>query len=288
MSHSESEPTQNRFRFAPSPTGHLHLGHAYSAWLNRRAAEESGGLTLLRIEDIDFTRCKASFGEDLIVDLVYAGYGYDPDIRFQSQHFVAYEEALQKLIRMGVAYSCYCTRSTLRTINGRYAGTCRSLSPTDRVEKTKQGMVYALRLDTQKALSLTDTFLADTFLADKPMDDPVIARKDIGVSYHIAVVVDDALQRISHVIRGADLEGETPYHRLLQALLGLPTPAYFHHSLLMDKDGGKLAKSKGSKSLRDLKEAGVTSAQLHEMLETQARQSGDLDQLLAWLNQTHG
>jgi glutamyl-Q tRNA(Asp) synthetase len=251
------------FRFAPSPNGLLHLGHAYSALLNARMAEESGGRLLLRIEDTDETRARAEFVTAIIEDLAWLGLSFEEPVRIQSQHFADYEKNLVKLWVMGAVYPCFCSRKEAhrharpaRDPDGQplYGGTCRRLDRAAAEQQIARGDIFGWRLDTSSDA------------AAAVWGDAVIAKRRVGSSYHIAVVTDDALQGVTHVVRGRDIEPATPLHRLLQRLLGLPEPHYHHHELIRDETGEKLSKSRASPSLRSLREAGVTALEIRNRL----------------------
>jgi glutamyl-Q tRNA(Asp) synthetase len=262
------------FRFAPSPNGHLHLGHAFSALLNQALARDMGGVLLLRIEDIDTARCKPAFVRAAIDDLDWLGLRFDGDILFQSHHLEDYARLAERLREMGLLYPCSCTRSDPSWASSSsldpegqpvYPGTCRTRGP-------RPGMPLALRLDTGKALTrLGRRLTVDEKGITEPVapelwGDPVLVRKDIGTSYHLAVVNDDARQHVTHVVRGTDLRAATSIHRLLQELLGYPAPHYHHHDLILHDTGRKLAKSAGDKSLAALREEGVTAADIRRAL----------------------
>lgn len=260
------------FRFAPSPNGRLHLGHAYSALLNQHRAREAGGHLLLRIEDIDQTRCTRSLGEAAIDDLHWLGLRFDGAVRWQSEHLAEYHAAQKRLTEAGLTYPCSCTRKDLAALppspadpEGQplYPGTCRSTGP-------RPGLPASLRLAMDRAAgdrALTMTEKGQVIPVDPAVwGDVVIARKDIGTSYHVAVCVDDALQGVSHVVRGTDLFAATSIHRLVQDILGLPEPHYHHHDLIRHDTGRKLAKSQGDRSLADLRAAGVTAADIRRQL----------------------
>ena len=263
------------FRFAPSPNGELHLGHAYSALLNARMAREAGGRFLVRIEDIDTVRCTAELAAQALADLAWLGLAWEEPVRVQSRHLNDYAAAQKRLADMGLLYPCFCTRKDIaaQSVEGRrdpegqplYPGTCRGLTAPEIEDHAARGTPYALRLDMRLALSrltAVPSFVeqGETVAADPaPWGDVVLVRKDIGTSYHIAVVSDDALQGISHVVRGRDLHAATSIHRLLQELLGLPVPTYHHHELIGDETGRKLSKSAGDMPLRDLREQGVSA-----------------------------
>jgi glutamyl-Q tRNA(Asp) synthetase len=251
------------FRFAPSPNGLLHLGHAYSALLNAHMAEEAGGRFLLRIEDTDETRARPEFVNAIFDDLAWLGLSWEEPVRIQSAHFADYERNLRTLWSMGAVYPCFCSRkqAQLHALAARdpdgqphYGGTCRQLARDAAERRMANGEIFGWRLDT------------GSDPAAAVWGDAMIAKRRVGSSYHIAVVTDDALQGVTHVVRGRDIEPATPLHRLLQKLLGLPTPHYHHHDLIRDEGGGKLSKSRGSPSLRSLREAGLTAAGIRRRL----------------------
>lgn len=268
------------FRFAPSPNGELHLGHAYSALFAERAAKKSSGLFLLRIEDIDFTRCRPEFTAGIFTDLAWLGLSWPEPVRFQSSHLDDYAAAQDRLRDMGLLYPCFCTRKDVVAAasafdpegNVLYAGTCRKLSLGALEDLIAQGAPFSLRLDMEAACRMSSRlFFADQEQGEVEADprrwgDVVLARKDTPTSYHLSVVVDDAIQGVTHVTRGKDLYEATHIHRLLQALLGLPTPHYHHHKLITTSAGRKLAKSLRDPSLRMLRNSGVTPAELREWL----------------------
>jgi glutamyl-Q tRNA(Asp) synthetase len=268
-------------RFAPSPTGYLHLGHVRSALEGWRAAREAGGRFLLRLEDIDHTRCRAEFADAIVEDLAWLGLDWDGPIRQQSQHFADYRAALARLEEVGLLYPCFCTRREIQAeilrsggapqgeVGAPYPGTCRHLSPAERAERRALASDYALRLDIAAAIERTGPLAWSEDgrpVAADPMaqGDVVLARKEMPTSYHLAVTFDDALQRVSLVTRGADLFAATHIHRLLQALLGLPTPQYRHHKLLTDAGGRRLAKRDGAVTIRAMRQAGMTPAEVLE------------------------
>jgi glutamyl-Q tRNA(Asp) synthetase len=268
------------FRFAPSPNGRLHLGHAASALLNARLAQAMGGRLLLRIEDIDTTRVREEFVTAIGEDLAWLGLPFAPPVLRQSQRFGLYAEALDQLSAQNLTYPCFCTRTAL-TLRGRdhprdpdgtarYDGLCRHLPEAAVTRRLAAGEPCALRLNMEAALAriggpVTWQEGAPGTHARKHIADPaawgdaVIRRKEFPASYHIAVVVDDAAQGVSHVVRGQDLFQATAIHRVLQVLLGVPAPQYHHHALLRDEDGEKLAKSRGSPALADLRAAGISA-----------------------------
>jgi len=272
-------------RFAPSPTGGLHLGHAFAAWFAHDRARAAGGRFLLRLEDIDRTRCRPAFEAGIVEDLTWLGLAWDGPIRRQSDHFDDYRAALERLEGLGVLYPCFCTRAEIaaeiQAAGGApqgpagplYPGTCRRLSPAERAVRLAEGGDHALRLDIGKALALAGGGL--TWFDEKAglqaarpelLGDVVLARKETPASYHLAVTVDDALQEITLVTRAIDLFPATHIHRLLQALLGLPTPCYHHHGLVMGEDGVRLAKRDKALTLAAMREAGETPAGLRASL----------------------
>ena len=261
-------------RFAPSPTGWLHLGHAYAAWFARERARAAGGRFLLRMEDIDAGRVRPEFGQAIVDDLRWLGLDWDGEIVWQSARQAAYAEALARLGALGVVYPCFCTRRAIADEINRmggaphageestYPGTCRVLEPDVRAARLARGDAHALRLDFAAALRLTGPLAwTDRRFGVQRVDaggagDVVLARKDAGTSYHLAVTVDDAWQGIGLVTRGQDLLPSTHIHCLLQALLGLPVPEWEHHLLVRDRQGGRLAKRDAAASLRTLRAAG--------------------------------
>jgi glutamyl-Q tRNA(Asp) synthetase len=282
------------FRFAPSPNGLLHLGHALSALSNFERARATGGRFLLRIEDIDATRCRPEFEAAIYQDLAWLGISWEEPVRRQSDHLADYAAALDRLDRAGLVYPSFESRAEVaRLIAAReasepwprdpdgaplYPGTAKAMPGAERARRIAAGDAYALRLDTASASARAgplgwrevtiDPPGADTMIAATPADwgDVVLARKDVPTSYHLSVVVDDALQGVTHVIRGKDLYAATSVHRLLQALLGLPAPSYHHHRLILDADGRKLSKSTCSTALRELRAAGATPADFRRQI----------------------
>ena len=266
-------------RFAPSPTGYLHLGHARSAVIGRQLAGDLGGRYLLRIEDVDPTRIRPEYVAAIHEDLAWLGFKWDEPVRRQSEHFDAYCDAAARLERLGLLYPCFATRTeieaaadpTQRDPDGAviYPGLWRGGSAADVRVRRATGEPFALRLDMAKAL----VHLGHPMLTFREWDgdeqietmaahperwgDPVIVRKDSPTSYHLSVVVDDGLQGVTHVTRGRDLYAATDLHRLLQVLLGLPEPIYHHHPLITDTAGRKLSKSAHDTSLRMMRAAGV-------------------------------
>jgi glutamyl-Q tRNA(Asp) synthetase len=263
-------------RFAPSPTGRLHAGHAFSATQAHDFARKRSGKFLLRIEDIDGTRSRPEHVETILRDLEWLGLRWDGEVVFQSQRLHLYEAALQRLREQGLLYSCYCTRAdiaaSLTASHGPegaiYPGTCRALKSPD-LDKP-----HCWRLDMAKALATIDparlTFHDSrhgTIHADAAAHgDIVLARKDAPASYHLAVTLDDAAQGVTDIVRGDDLLPATDVHRALQALLDLPTPRYHHHALLHGPDGKRLAKRHGAPALAVLREAGIDGPALADAL----------------------
>jgi glutamyl-Q tRNA(Asp) synthetase len=268
-------------RFAPSPTGHLHLGHAYAALFAAQAAD--GGRFLLRIEDIDRTRCRPEYETAIAEDLAWLGLTWETPVRRQSEHMAEYRAAVDRLAAMNLVYPCFCTRAEIaaeiaRSASApqgpdgpRYPGTCRALTHDERAHRIAHGVNYALRLEMTAAcaragpLAFHDRARGETMAGPAQFGDIVLARKDAPASYHVAVVVDDAAQGVTLVTRGADLFESTHIHRVLQALLGLPTPGYHHHRLMVDDAGKRLAKRHDALSLRTLRAQGHTADQVRAM-----------------------
>ena len=262
-------------RFAPSPTGWLHLGHAFAALFAQREAEKGRGRFLVRLEDIDVARVRPEYEVALREDLEWLGLRWEEPMRKQSEHFPDYQQALDQLSDLGVLYPCFCTRREIQEEIQRagnapqgpdgplYPGTCRSRSKVEREERMAEGAAYALRLDVTEALKRVPNSLAweDLSRGVQTADparfgDVVLARKETPTSYHLAVVVDDAKQGVNLVTRGEDLFEATHVHRLLQELLGLPVPQWHHHRLITDEQGKRLAKRDDAKSLRALRAEG--------------------------------
>ena len=261
-------------RFAPSPTGYLHLGHAHSALTGWRAARRAGGRFLLRLEDIDQTRCRPEFAAAILEDLAWLGLDWDGPVRVQSEHFADYRAALDRLEAAALLYPCFCTRAAIKAEMARavaaphgpegplYPGTCRALEPAERARRVAVGESFALRLDVAAALARCGPLFWEDEIARRIAADPaslgdvVLARKEAPASYHLAVTVDDALQGVTLVTRGVDLFAATHIHRLLQALLDLPVPRWCHHPLLTDAAGRRFAKRDRAQTLRALREAG--------------------------------
>jgi len=285
--------TENRpivTRFAPSPTGLLHLGHAYSALFAAKQAHEAGGRFLLRIEDIDTGRCRTEFEMDIYEDLDWLGLDWETPVRRQSAHMEDYADALSRLDDLGFLYPCFCTRKDIqREIEAAnhaphigpdgtlYPGTCRGLSEDERLFRKNEGAPFALRLNMSEALSKVSRTLIwhdldkGEFRAEpEKFGDVILARKDTPTSYHLAVTVDDSLQGVTLVTRGEDLLEATHIHRLLQDLLGLDTPSYRHHGLLTCENGRRLAKRDKSLTIRALRDAGKMPAEVRVMAGTSA------------------
>jgi len=272
--------TQALTRFAPSPNGLLHLGHIFAAQEVWRVAKGLGADVLLRIEDIDFTRCRTAFEVALMEDLAWLGFKWVGTPVRQSARKDLYQTAIDTLRGQGMLYPCQCTRKDIEASWGahpvygpeglRYRGTCKGLASLDLSQPV------AWRLDMDAALSrigdLRVTMIDGSTIDFRPLaeatGDVVLARKDIGCSYHLAVTVDDAAQGITHVIRGDDMREATAVHRLLQGLLGLPVPVYHFHPLLLDRDGRKLAKRDGADGVRTLREAGHTAEDVLAMAQS--------------------
>jgi glutamyl-Q tRNA(Asp) synthetase len=282
------------FRFAPSPNGHLHLGHALSALTDFEMARANGGRFLLRIEDIDGTRCRPEFEAAIYEDLAWLGIAWEEPVRRQSEHLDAYRAAVAKLEARGLLYPSFESRGEIarlvaeRDARGHwprdpdgaplYPGTAKHLSADVRAARIAAGEPYALRLDMNAAVARTGSLHWVEIGTDPKEEheslmaqpehwgDVVLARKDTPTSYHLSVVVDDALQGVTHVVRGQDLFQATNVHRLLQELLGMPAPMYHHHRLILDGDGRKLSKSNQSTALRELRMQGATPAAIRRMV----------------------
>ena len=266
------------FRFAPSPNGYLHLGHARSALLNADLARACGGRMLLRIEDIDATRCKPEFEQAIDDDLSWLGVSWKRPVRRQSEHLDAYRDALARLDAMGLLYPAFESRGEIaRMVSSRgedwptdpdgaplYPGSADAMTPDARAALAATGTPFALRLDMAAAIKRVGDLdwheHGDGRVTARPQDwgDVILARKETPTSYHLAVVIDDARQGVTHVVRGRDLYWATSVHRLLQALLDLPQPTYRHHDLVLDAAGHKLSKSTHATALRDLRAQGVS------------------------------
>src|ERR1700676_1935532 len=282
------------FRFAPSPNGYLHLGHAYSALLNFDLARQTGGQFLLRIEDIDATRCRPEFEAAIYEDLAWLGMTWETPVRRQSEHLADYREALNRLSTQGLVYPAFESRAELAKLVAEretrapwprdpdgvplYPGAARLLSPEQRAQDLESGAGYALRLDMAAArgragdLGWIETGegpggeTGEVAARPEAWGDVILARKETPTSYHLSVVIDDALQGVTDVVRGRDLLWSTSVHRLLQALLGLPQPAYRHHRLVPDGEGRKLSKSTAATGLRELRARGATPADIRRLI----------------------
>ena len=287
-------------RFAPSPNGWLHLGHAFSAIFAAETAKSLGGKFLLRIEDIDLGRCRPEYLRGIYDDLAWLGLTWETPVRRQSEHFADYDAALKQLRDMGLCYPCFATRKEISDAidasgvgharwpldpDGAplYPGLYKDLAPAELNRLMWEGRSYAWRLDMEKALALAETknsgpihFREDGEgprgqkgeLAIQPMrfGDVILARKDVPTSYHLAVTLDDALQNVTVVTRGQDLFPATYIHRLLQVLLDLPEPAYRHHALIRDETGRRLSKTAKDQGLRELRLGGATPADIHRLI----------------------
>jgi glutamyl-Q tRNA(Asp) synthetase len=279
------------FRFAPSPNGYLHLGHAFSALLNFDLARQSGGRLLLRTEDIDATRCRPEFEAAIYEDLAWLGIVWETPVRRQSEHLADYREALEKLSAHGLIYPSFETRAEIakfvaqREASGRwprdpdgaplYPGTAKLLSSDERRRLLESDTPYALRLDMAAACARAGSLGwrehgegpdGEAGAQPEAWGDVILARKETPTSYHLSVVVDDALQGVTEVVRGQDLFWSTGVHRLLQQLLGLPEPTYRHHRLILDAEGRKLSKSTEATGLRELRAAGATPAGIRRLV----------------------
>jgi len=287
MSEPQSQPV---WRFAPSPNGYLHLGHAYSALRNFEGAQRSGGRFLLRIEDIDQGRSRPEFEAAIYEDLAWLGLAWEEPVRRQSEHLGEYAVAIDRLRTHKILYPCFCTRSEIvqavadrpdwpRDPDGAplYPGTCKRMSREMRESFLMAGRHAAWRIDMPDACARLEQPLGwrefgegedcrDIRAEPQVWGDVVVARRDTPTSYHLSVVVDDALQGVTDVARGMDLFNATSVHRLLQTLLDLPAPNYRHHRLVLDGDGDKLAKSRGSRSLCDLRAEGASPADIRRMV----------------------
>ncbi|HEY0419989.1 MAG TPA: tRNA glutamyl-Q(34) synthetase GluQRS [Acetobacteraceae bacterium] len=270
-------------RFAPSPTGYLHLGHAHAALTAWRRARSAGGQFLLRMEDIDPARCRPEYAAAILEDLRWLGLAWDGEVRMQSAHAAEYAEALGRLAARGLTYPCFCTRAAItREVAGAahaphgpdgplYPGTCRALDPAIRARRVAAGEPHAIRLDVARAAAMAGPLdfheegRGRVACHPERFGDVVLARKDTPMSYHLCVTHDDAVQGVTLVTRGIDLLPATDLHRLLQALLGWPAPDYAHHGLLTDGRGRRLSKRDGAASLRELRGRGAAPAQVRAM-----------------------
>jgi glutamyl-Q tRNA(Asp) synthetase len=282
------------FRFAPSPNGYLHLGHAYSALLNFDLARRTGGRFLLRIEDIDATRCRVEFEAAIYQDLAWLGISWETPVRRQSEHFARYREAVERLAGLGLIYPSFESRAEIARLVAQreasapwprdpdgaplYPGPAKSLPPDARERLIARGEPYALRLDTGAACARAGAMSwkelgegpagESGVVAAQPeaWGDVILARKETPTSYHLSVVIDDALQGVTDVVRGRDLFWSTSVHLLLQQLLGIPQPVYRHHRLIEDASGHKLSKSTQATALRELREQGATPADIRSLV----------------------
>lgn len=282
------------FRFAPSPNGYLHLGHAYSALLNFDLARQTGGRLLLRIEDIDSTRCRPEFEAAIYEDLAWLGIAWEKPVRRQSEHLAAYRAAIEQLAAQGLIYPSFESRAEIARLVAEkeaggawsrdpdgaplYPGTAKSLPSEERDRLTAQGLPFALRLDMAAAAGRAGRLHwheqgegpnGETgAVAARPeaWGDVILARKETPTSYHLSVVIDDALQGVTDVVRGVDLLWSTSVHRLLQELLGLSPPAYRHHQLIRDAAGQKLSKSTQATGLRELRAAGASPGDIRRLV----------------------
>jgi glutamyl-Q tRNA(Asp) synthetase len=281
-------------RFAPSPTGRLHVGHAVSARYGFEAARTAGGRFLLRVEDIDGTRCRPELERDMLDDLRFLGFAWEEPVRRQSEHLADYERALARLQELELLYPCFCTRADIAAEIARaagaphdlpgpgpaagpdgplYPGTCRPLPRAEAEQRVASGAGHALRLDVDRAVRLAeqrhggllfwhDRRAGRMAATPRALGDVVLARKEVRTSYHLAVTVDDHLQGVTLVTRGEDLFHATHVHRLLQELLGLDVPEYDHHPLVPDESGQRLAKRRNAPTIRDRRDAGRTAAEI--------------------------
>jgi glutamyl-Q tRNA(Asp) synthetase len=270
-------------RFAPSPTGHLHLGHAHSALLAWRAARSCHGRFLLRIEDIDGARCRPEFEAAIYEDLAWLGIDWERPVRRQSEHFDEYRAVLSRLLEMTLVYPCFCSRKDIAVAASAphggdgliYPGTCRNLDPILAAERQARGDPFALRLDAAKAHRMAGPIAfreigpdgAEREITAQPerMGDVVLGRRDVPASYHLCATWDDHLQGVSLVVRGEDLRESTHIHRLLQAILGLATPRYRHHLLLTNESGARLSKRDGAQALQAFRAQGADAGAVRAM-----------------------
>jgi glutamyl-Q tRNA(Asp) synthetase len=280
-------------RFAPTPSGPLHVGHLLAALQARRVADELGGRCLLRIEDIDITRSRSREWVELMYeDLAWLGLRFDGEVMVQSERFGVYAAVLDQLRSLGLLYPCFCTRSEIKaqiaemgraphsSLGYLYPGTCRQLPPDVVAERLARGDAHAWRIDMQRVQDLIgcpeweDKYRGVQRCVPVEYGDVVLARKEMPASYHLAVVVDDAAQGVTHVTRGEDLFEATHIHRALQAVLGLPVPLYCHHELLKDNAGKRLAKRDGARSLASLRAAGYTPQAVIDSLHAALANNG--------------
>ncbi len=275
------------FRFAPSPNGYLHLGHALSAFINFDSAQAARGQMLLRIEDIDQSRCRPEYEAAIYEDLAWLGLKWEAPVRRQSEHMGDYQAALDKLDALGLLYPSFESRAEIEALVAErdaaggwprdpdgaplYPGAGKAMPPAERTRRMQAGEPYALRLDMAAArkrvgnLSWREGEEGRVAADPAAWGDVVLARKETPTSYHLSVVVDDALQGVTHVARGRDLYPSTSVHRLLQELLGLPAPFYRHHRLILDSEGRKLSKSNRATAIRELRASGATPSDIRRM-----------------------
>lgn len=279
-------------RFAPSPSGPLHVGHLLAALQARRLADAHGGRCLLRVEDIDQRAQRPEYLELMYEDLAWLGLSFDGEVMVQTRRFDVYRAVLEQLRQLGLLYPCFCTRAEIKnqvaemgraphaTLGYLYPGTCRHLPPEQVAEKLAAGVPHTWRLDMQRVQDIIgcptwhDMLRGTQRCVPTAYGDVVLARKDFPASYHLAVVVDDAAQGVTHVTRGADLFDSTHIHRALQGVLGLPVPQYCHHALLRDNQGKRLAKRDGARSIASLREAGYTPQQVRDSLQSALLRGG--------------
>ncbi len=279
-------------RFAPSPSGPLHVGHLLAALRARRFADRHGGCCLLRIEDIDPRCLNPAWTSLMYEDLAWLGLAFDGEVMVQSRRFAVYAAALERLRAMGLLYPCFCTRTEIRaqlaemgraphaTLGYQYPGACRHLSPEEVQERLAAGHPHAWRLNMERVQDVIgcplwhDLRRGTQRCVPSLYGDVVLARKELPASYHLSVVIDDAAQGVTHVTRGADLFDATHIHRALQGVLGLPVPLYLHHELLRDNEGKRLAKRDGARSLASLREEGYTAEKLMESLRRALERGG--------------
>ncbi len=277
------------FRFAPSPNGKLHLGHAFSALLNLKLARQCNGKSLLRIENIDQNRCTPDLETEMLRDLEWIGFEWDEPPRRQSEHFGEYNAALSRLDEMGLVFPSVLTRGEIRRLVSEkqaaghewphdpdgsplYPGTEHLLGDEEKKQILQSDAAYSLRLDLEQVSGLENITWKEgkAGIVDAnpaKWGKPVLARKDTPASYHLCCVVDDSIQGISHIVRGADLYETTSLHRVLQNLLDLPEPEYLHHRLVLEEDGTKLSKSRHDTSLADLRASGYSPADIKDLLD---------------------
>jgi glutamyl-Q tRNA(Asp) synthetase len=285
-------------RFAPSPTGYLHLGHAYAAWQAWRRARETGGCFLLRIEDIDPERCRMEYVDAALEDLTWLGLDWDGEVLFQSRRLALYQACLDRLAARGLIYPCFCSRAEIRREIAAssaaphgpdgaplYPGTCRRLSVDERATRLASGAPHAWRFDVSRALEgvpplhFTEEGEGDVVARPDLFGDIILGRRDAPASYHLCVTYDDAAQGIELVTRGEDLRETTHVHRLLQHLMGWPVPLYAHHTLARDADGRRLAKRDGAETLRAMRATGETASEIMKRihaLQKEARPAWEL------------